>query len=402
MRSSSLLVPLIALVLASGGAVAACAAGSAPGAGPASSDAGAADATSDAEPTFDVLEDTAPADAPKPVIVDPKTCEEAAASKSYVGCDFWPTPVANTVWSIFDFAAVVANAGTEEARVTVTGPGGFKKEAIVGAGRLVKIYLPWVPALKGEEADSCGRGQPYTATVRADKSAYHLVTTRPVTVYQFSALEYEGKGGPPGKSWTACPGNLDCVDPDLGFGFPIGCYSFTNDASLLLPSTALTGNYRVTGAKGSPGLGSYVAITGTRNDTQVTIKLGSKGRIVPGGGIPSVLVGGSTTFKIGEGDVVQLLAAGAAMDISGALITASKPIQVIAGVPCVTNPTDAPACDHVEETVFPARPSASATSSRARPARTAASRATSSACTATSTAPSSPTSRARPPARPPR
>lgn len=355
MRVSSLVVPVLAVVLSTGGAVAACAASSEPSPGtPSAGDAGGLDAAADAEPGFDVLEDAAPADAPKPVIVDPKTCEEAASSKSYVGCDFWPTPVANTVWSIFDFAAIVANAGTEEARVTVTGPGGFKKEAIVGAGRLVKVYLPWVPALKGEEADSCGRGKPYSATVRADKSAYHLVTTRPVTVYQFSALEYEGKGGPPGKSWTACPGNEDCIDPDLGFGFPIGCYSFTNDASLLLPSTALTGNYRVTGAKGSAGLPSYVALTGTRNDTTVTVKLGPKGRVAPGGGIPSILAGGSATFKLGEGDVVQLLATGAAVDISGALITASKPIQVIAGVPCVTNPSEAPACDHVEESVFPA------------------------------------------------
>src|SRR5689334_8604047 len=38
------------------------------------------------------------------VVMDPVTCDEAAANKSYIGCDYWPTVVANAVWSIFDFA----------------------------------------------------------------------------------------------------------------------------------------------------------------------------------------------------------------------------------------------------------------------------------------------------------
>jgi hypothetical protein len=39
---------------------------------------------------------------------DPATCAQAAMQRSYVGCDYWPTVVANTVWSIFDYAVVVA------------------------------------------------------------------------------------------------------------------------------------------------------------------------------------------------------------------------------------------------------------------------------------------------------
>ena len=51
---------------------------------------------------------------------DPATCAEAQQTKSYVGCDYWPTVVANNVWSNFDFAAVVANAGQTAADVTIT------------------------------------------------------------------------------------------------------------------------------------------------------------------------------------------------------------------------------------------------------------------------------------------
>ena len=47
--------------------------------------------------------------------IDVNTCAGAAKAKSYIGCDYWPTVVANQVWSIFDFAVVVANAGTTDA-----------------------------------------------------------------------------------------------------------------------------------------------------------------------------------------------------------------------------------------------------------------------------------------------
>ena len=53
---------------------------------------------------------------------DPINCEEAKTSKSYVGCDYWPTVTPNLVWTIFDFAVVVANTGASDADVTVTGP----------------------------------------------------------------------------------------------------------------------------------------------------------------------------------------------------------------------------------------------------------------------------------------
>jgi hypothetical protein len=329
-----------------------------------------ADEVLDTDNVFDVQLDANKSDVPF-VLPDPKTCEEAAANKSYVGCDFWPTVVANSVWETFDFTAVVANAGDTEVKITATGPGGFVKEAIAGPGRLVKVYLPWVKELKGKEADTCGRGSGLDGTVRVDKGAYHITTDLPVAIYQFNALEYKGAGGAPGKSWASCPGNKTCVQDDgscspacsAGLscvtGFceslgSIGCFSFTNDASLLLPSTALTGNYRITGAHGGAGASPYIAITGTHDGTDVTLTLGSKTRILAGGGIPYT---GSGVLKLslGAGDVIELVgSAFAGSDFSGSIVAATKPVQVIAGVPCIEVPAGTPACDHLEETVFPA------------------------------------------------
>lgn len=295
------------------------------------------------------------------ILGDPRTCEEAAAVKAYVGCDFWPTVVANNVWSIFDYAVVVANGGEEEADVQVTGVGGFTRTAKVAPGSLTKIYLPWVSALKGPDTNSCGAATPLTASVRANSGAYHLTSSRPVTVYQFNALEYKGQGGPAGKSWSTCPGNTNCVPP-LGAPYKVGCFSFSNDASLLLPSTAMTGNYRVTGihgwtnaTTGTGVLGAYFAVTATRDNTTVNIKVGARGRILAGGGIAATGPGGTVNVSMNAGDVIELVGeAKTTSDLSGSLVTADKPVQVIAGVPCIQAPLGVQACDHVEESVFPA------------------------------------------------
>src|SRR6476659_1695607 len=57
---------------------------------------------------------------PVEVPINPQTCAEATQAKTYVGCDYWPTVVANSVWSVFDFAVVVANTANSTATITVT------------------------------------------------------------------------------------------------------------------------------------------------------------------------------------------------------------------------------------------------------------------------------------------
>jgi len=315
----------------------------------------------DAPSGFDVGD----AEVSDPSFGEPRTCEQAAEWKSYVGCEFWPTVTPNPVWSIFDFAVIVANAGVDEANVTLTGPGGVNKSAKVPPGQLAKIYLPWVKELKGKdsgEPDSAAPNCTYVPepaaqpSVLAKKSAFKLVSSRPVTVYQFNALEYAPKGGPVGKDWSTCPGNQYC-SATLG---PAGCFSYTNDASLLLPAHAMTGTYRVTGlpsfsAMGRPTSGSFVAVTATQDKTSVTIKIGKNGKILGGVGVPAADANGVSSAMLDAGDVVLFKAEPTSeTDLTGALVQADKPVQVVSGVPCTFMPHDKAACDHVEESVFPA------------------------------------------------
>jgi hypothetical protein len=170
-----------------------------------------------------------------------------------------------------------------------------------------------------------------------------------VVVYQFNALEYKG-------SDPSCPGLQPCI---LNGGQPIGCFSFSNDASLLLPSTAMTGNYRVAGLAGAQGgilggaLPSFVTITGTQDGTMAQIKLAANGKLLAGGQVQAMGGGSTATVMLGAGDVVELLS-DQGSDLSGSVVKANKPVQVIAGVSCITNPPGVQSCDHVEESVFPA------------------------------------------------
>jgi hypothetical protein len=280
------------------------------------------------------------------------TCADAAAAKSYVGCDYWPTVTGNNVWSIFDYAVVVANASGQLAQVTITGPNAFNQTGSVAAGQLQEFFLPWVTSLKGPDADAFGSATPMTASVIAHGGAYHLVSSVPVSVYQFNALEYQPTGGPPNKDWSSCPGSLT-----------VGCFSYSNDASLLLPSTAMTAHYRVMGQKGwsesgTPIMGPSFSITATQNGTSVTVKTSAASQVLAGAGIPAQNGVGTFSLALNAGDVAEIVGqTGDQNDFSGSLVTAQDdqhPVQVITSLPCINQPEGTAACDHIEESVFPA------------------------------------------------
>jgi hypothetical protein len=308
---------------------------------------------------------------------DPTTCAEAASTRSYVGCDFWPTVTFNPVWSVFDFAVVVANNSAMPAEVKVTRDQHSLRSLVIAPGELEKIYLPWVSELKGADFRSCTEGGRPTASIRVDRGAYHLVSSVPVTVWQFNPLQYKAQGGATGKVWT-CP-----YPPALCNGNGRDCLSVSNDASLLLPTTAMTGHYRLFGKTGSRSAGGEMnrdaagayAITAAHDGTTVDVYVAKDTRagaadpsfpsgIVAGPGVPATPAGSKVTFAMNAGDVVELLGAEGRwwdemhFDLSGSLVDASHAVQVISSMPISNVPTPEVAnrgyADHIEETVLPA------------------------------------------------
>ncbi len=271
-------------------------------------------------------------------------CSPTTLGSSYVGCDYYPTVTLNTgVWSGFAYAVAVANTSAEPASVLVTRGDATVRTLVVPAGGLEVIELPWVPELKGPDPNLAGQPQQGPAPAVVRDGAYRLRTDRPVTVYQFSPLDY-----------TKAPAPADCPDPFQASG----CFSFSNDASLLLPTHVLSGDYVAMSWDALGCRSGFITITATADDT--VVELAPLGEFEPGAGIDEL---GQGKARLDAGDVLQLVSRAnggpfcfnvEGSDMSGTRVHASKPVQVISGHACANLPTPkTEACDHLEEAMFP-------------------------------------------------
>lgn len=267
-------------------------------------------------------------------------CEGACApdnlSTSYIGCEYYPTVTGNPVGSTMHFAVAIANTTRTSAQVTIDGGALAAPVTLTVRPDSVEVQtLPWVDALKlcNSTASTalCGGPESYGALVPG--GAYHLRATQPVTVYQFNPLEYTVNGE----------------------------FSFTNDASLLLPANAWTGSYVVAAWRRSefapPMTGpSLLAVTASQDDTHVTIVVTAD--TVAAGGAPQFIPGVPQTVTLNQGDVLELASSNAAAvqtsdDLSGSMVSSDKPVQVIGGAFCAFVPNgNVGYCDHLEESMF--------------------------------------------------
>ena len=290
--------------------------------------------------------------------VDP--CAQAKESKSYIGCTYWPTVTANASLALdFEFAVAVANASAGAANVTVSSQSNPNlKTVTVAAKSVATIKLPWVDALKLKA----------TAfnSVQQSAGAYKLVSTRPVTVYQFNALDYVL--------------NFDCKKGTDQVPYDKKCYSYSNDASLLLPEHALGTEYMVLSRPTmvlkrsgqllkSPGFFAIVATKAGTTKVNVTFS----GNTQPGPGIKAYKKGETAAFALQQWQVLQILSetpnscqAGApdsngysycdlkdSADLTGTTLKSDAPIALYSGHNCTFVPFNKWACDHLEEAIFP-------------------------------------------------
>jgi hypothetical protein len=298
--------------------------------------------------------------------------------KSYVGCEYWPTVTLNSeLWGQFHFAIAAANPTSSTADVVVDRGGQTVAHVSVKPNGLETIQLPWVNELK--QTFPQAQGDPPVGSALVKNGAYHVQSSVPITLYQFNPLEY--KLDPP---------PADCPQAEAAHG----CFSFTNDASLVLPTTALHGDYWVVtmptqhyGVKGPvdfephwidvPG---FVTITATVDGTHVAFD--AKGNVRAGGGVGSIAAGKQGTFTLNAGDVLLLASdsppaektdlpnlacvdvqnglatdtlcpTAQDWDLTGSHIRADQPVSVIAGHDCTMVPYSAFACDHTEESLIP-------------------------------------------------
>jgi len=331
-------------------------------------------------------------------------CTKSADNNSYIGCDYWATTTANSpiVGSLdeFSYALVVSNAQAIEALVTVRHGGDLLHAQAIPPGAVEVIELPWrwsvYPKLEVAEGD-----WEFASFVSAG-DGFHVQSDVPVTVYQFSPLEY--------RVAQDCAGDSSDT-PDDG-----ECFSFSNDASLLLPTHVLTGDYMVVTQPSSrtrrtwwdgdgdqlflvdgeeriretftssPGFATIIATEATRVEVTTTAHVMTSGTLNTT--VAGMAPGETQAFDLSAGDVLQLVSAmpprescagremdveidcpsgatapcvrrytycdaGTAYDLTGTRIRSTGAVQVFAGHDCANIPHYRSACDHLEESMFP-------------------------------------------------
>ncbi|MFH1436810.1 MAG: IgGFc-binding protein [Pseudomonadota bacterium] len=288
-------------------------------------------------------------------------CDEARSKNSYIGCEYYAIPTVNSMLAVeFEFAVAIANPQDVDASITITDGGAYSKMLAVPGQTLWTEKIPYIPGLKMESGSE--------ASAIVPNGIYTISSTVPVTVYQFNPLEYRVDGD--------CSG----YDPNP---FDGSCFSYTNDASLLLPDHVLTGNYMVMARPTmsmEQGLGTmshspgYMAVA-SPNEVPTTVNITfSCNTLASSDGMTIRAFGPGEigTFTLNPNDVLQILSGqpptcinpdndppytycdtGAQYDLSGTRVSSDLPVVVSSGHNCDFVPFNRWACDHLEEQMFP-------------------------------------------------
>src|SRR3990172_4040423 len=223
--------------------------------------------------------------------VDTGLCEGVCApqnlGESYIGCEYYAVVTGNAVGNNFAFSVAVSNTTGDVANITIDG-GALTAPVTfaVQPNSVATQALPWIHELKlctGPTSYDCLTPQGFGANVV--DGAYHLRSTAPVTGYQFSPLEYTNTSG----------------------------FSYSNDASLLLPTNAWRENYVAAtwqrfDANAPDTWPGIMAITAAQDGTEVTIT--TTATTNPATNVPSFAPGVPQAITLNSGDVLEIAAFG--------------------------------------------------------------------------------------------
>ncbi|RLB54490.1 MAG: hypothetical protein DRJ42_08950 [Deltaproteobacteria bacterium] len=319
-------------------------------------------------------------------------CDEATSNRSYVGCEFYAVDLDNagirvgSDASAQQYAVVVSNPNAIEIEVRVEvndalfGAEASPRELLsvrVPAGDLEILRLPrrevdgsssnavCLPddrTCPGTEVCVCSSGDTappclcrVTATASGINDGTHTAVTSnafrissqlPIIAYQFNPLDNVGV--------------------------------FSNDASLLLPTSAIGRRYTAIAwpqtiandsinpdndfdsSRDDEDLRATLTIVGTERETTVNVTYGDRVvKVVGAGAIPEMGPRGSFSMVINPWDVINLETQALNGDFTGTVIDADRPVSVFVGseasdVPRFDSYATRQCCaDHLEEQLWP-------------------------------------------------
>jgi hypothetical protein len=267
----------------------------------------------------------------EPSICSEGACEDACAvaerERSYLGCRYDAVSTLNSLLADgFDFGIVLGNPGSTAAEVRIRKGGVEVARRTIAPRSADHVALPRIEAISDASEES----------VVVANGAYRIESDRPIAAYQYNPLEFRR--------------SPDCVF--TGTTVDRGCFSFTNDASLLLPLAALGTEHLLAGRTSESAAGSaFVAIVAHEATRVHVLSLASLAGSSSNLPLPARPASVPFDVDLAAGDVLQLVTHEGSL--SGTEITSDRPVLVIAGNDCANVPVSFGACDHLEEVMLP-------------------------------------------------
>jgi hypothetical protein len=333
-------------------------------------------------------------------------CVAALRGSSYIGCEFLTLDLANSAFDPRDInldgqpdgttvnsptgLVVANNSDVDPTTLTLVGPNGMPARVI--SRRVIEV--PNISAIPA------GQYQDTTVTSNIRDAAGAIVLD---DISDAGELVVPPGGTatlllPRGRlDWTAASVRraafkLNSTQPVVAYQFSPYCcnFSFSNDASLLFPTSSLGTNYRYIGPAhhqffqvnrndffGCSGAsrcldpndvcvnntcGRYsnesamMTIVGAVDGTEITVELPSNQQVIGYQGVDSAPLTGSFQLSLDAQDVAILPTVyrqANATDLTGTRLTSNHPFVVFSGHVCSFFPSTAFACDHLQEQLVP-------------------------------------------------
>ncbi|MCL2326253.1 MAG: IgGFc-binding protein [Proteobacteria bacterium] len=263
-------------------------------------------------------------------------CEKTTKEASYIGCEYWAVDLHNAIDAgVYDaagqpFAVVLSNAhDVYSASVVIRiKEDGRVRESLSFEIPPKGIRTVYLPDKCYDGGVACPRAYAVNNTSITDV-AYYIKSDLPITAAQFNPLNN------------------------------VGVYS--NDASLLFPTTALGKRYMALGRpQHYDQFHAFVTVVATEPGQTAVEFVAScnirAGVDKTGGVIHAMKRGDKQTFILDQYDVLNLETAKKGDDVTGSLVTSDKLVAVFAGVEATSIPeTDPVTCcaDHIEHQQYP-------------------------------------------------
>jgi hypothetical protein len=245
-------------------------------------------------------------------------CEAALANPSSIGCSFFAAKMDNHFSNANDptqhdslIAGNISSDKVVSAQLYFVPINGMAEQP-VGGPVMIQPQATHTFVLNQIETDSL--------TFLRAGGVYRLETDLPIVAYQHS---------------------------------PLGAV-FTNDASMLLPEHALTGNYVIASYPGTVGpYPSYFTVIGAENNSTVNVEV--RQATAAGGGVPALAANANTNVMMNRYSVLNIVVQQQqGGDLAGSIITSDQALHVMGATECANVPTaNVVFCDHLEEAMLP-------------------------------------------------